>query len=161
MRLMVLIHLAEPSSSFYLIAHFSDRRERPFLLLVQREVILTALEEHTRQFVEVVLQTVVVTAQQTRTQRHFQHVTGELHFVAHFQATGGLEHLRVHICADDLDDLCHQSGLTDVNVTDFVLRNRPVHCDSHQVGNNSFNFTLCHILILLIIRFTHCRTIPL
>ena len=51
MRLMVLIYFAKPSSSFYLVANLSDRSKRPFLLLVQREVILTALEEHTRQFV--------------------------------------------------------------------------------------------------------------
>ena len=60
-RLMVFIHFAEPSSSLYFIANFGDRSKGPFLLLVEREVVLTALEEHTRQFIEVVLQTVVVT----------------------------------------------------------------------------------------------------
>ena len=144
-RLMVLIHLTKPSSGLYLIAHFGNRGERPFLLLVEREVILTTLEEHTCQFIKVVLQTVVVTAEQTGTECHLKHVTCELHFVAHFQTTSGLEYLRIYIDADDFDDFRHQFGLANIDVANFVLRNRTIDCDGHQVGNNSFNFSSCHI----------------
>ena len=145
-RLVVLIHFAKPCSGFYLIAHFGDRRKRPFLLLVEREVILTTFEEHSGEFVQVVLQTVVVTAEQTRAERYLQHVSRELHFVAHFEATRGLEHLRINVGADDLDDLRHQFGLADVDVANFVLRNRTIDSDGYQVGNNSFNFSSSHIV---------------
>ena len=147
MRLVVFVHFAEPRSSFNFIAHLSDRSKRPFLLLIEREVVLTTLEEHAGEFVKVVLQTVVITAEQTRAERHLEHVSRKLHFVAHFEATCGLEHLRIYVGADDLDDLCHQSGLTNVDVANFVLRNRAIYCDGHQVGNNSFNFSSSHILV--------------
>ena len=144
-RLVVFIHFTQPSGSLNLIAHFGDRGKRPFLLLVKREVVLTTFEEHACEFVQVVLQTVVVTAEQTRAERHFKHVTGELHFITHFEATCGFEHLRIYVGANDLDDLCHQFGLAHVDVANFVLRNRTIYCDGHQVGNNSFNFSSCHI----------------
>ena len=40
-RLMVFVHFSEPRSSFYLVAHFGDRSKRPFLFLVEREIVLT------------------------------------------------------------------------------------------------------------------------
>ena len=86
-RLVVLVHLTQPSRSLNLIANLGERLECPLLVLVQRETVLTALEEHTGQFVQVVLQTVVVTAQQTRSESHLQHVTGELYRVTNFQTT--------------------------------------------------------------------------
>ena len=144
-RLVVFIHFTEPRSSFYFIAHFGDRGEGPFLLLIEREVVLTTFKEHACQFIEVVLQTVIVTAEQTRAERHLEHVSRELHFVTHFEATCGFEHLRIYVGANDFDDLRHQFGLAHVDVANFVLRNRAVYCDGHQVGNNSFYFSSCHI----------------
>ena len=144
-RLVVFIHFTQPSGGFYLIAHFGDRCKRPFLLLVKREVVLTTFEEHAGEFVQVILQTVVVTAEQTRAERHLQHVSRELHVVAHFEATCGFEDLSINVGANDLDDLCHQFSLAHVDVANFVLRNRTIDCDGHQVGNNSFYFSSSHI----------------
>ena len=148
-RLVVLIHFSEPSGSLYLVAHFGDGFEGPFLVLIEREIVLTTFEEHTGEFVQVVLQTVVVTAEQTRAERHLKHVSRELHFVAHFEATSGFEHLRIYVGANDFDDFRHQFGLAHVDVANFVLRNRSIDSDGYQVGNNSFNFSLCHICVLL------------
>ena len=146
-RLVVLIYLSKPRSSFYSVSHFGNRLERPFLLRVEREVILTSLEEHACQFVQIVLQTVIVTAEQTGTERYLEHVACELHFVAHFEATRGLEDLCIYVSANDLDDLRHQLYIAYVDVANFVLRNRTIHSDGHQVGNNSFNFSSSHKVI--------------
>ncbi len=119
--LMVLIDLTQPRSGFNLVADLSQRLERPELVLIKREAVLASLEEHAGQLVEVVLQAVVVTAEQTGTKRHLQHVTGELNEVTDLQTTRRFKHLNKHVVAGNLNYLCHQFHIADVNVADLVL----------------------------------------
>ena len=66
MRLEVFVHFAQPVTGRHLVTRFGKRLEIPQFVVIQREGIFSASQENTLHFIEVVLQTVVVARQHTR-----------------------------------------------------------------------------------------------
>ena len=98
-------------------------------------------------FIEVVLQTVIVTREQTGTKCCFKHVARKLYCIADFQSTGGLEHLNIDVLAGHFNHLCHQFCVSYCDIADFVLCYRSIDYYSHEVRDDTFNFSCCHILL--------------
>ena len=168
-RLEVLIHLTQPGAACHLVADSCQRLERPLLLLVEREGVLTPFQENTLHLVEVVLQSVEVTFQQSRAEHHLQHMSLKLNLRVDTQAAGALEHLHIDILSHHLDHLRHEAGTVEINVGDLVLGYRSIHFDDDQVGYDSFYSSFCsHIWLLLFVvvtyhpasqpRFSGCRS---
>ena len=80
-RLEVFIHFAQPVTCGHLITHFRQRFEVPQFIVIQCKCIFTTFQEHAVHFIQVILQTVVVTRQHTRPQCYFKHVPFKLGFV--------------------------------------------------------------------------------
>ena len=99
-------------------------------------------DEETIHLFEVVLQSVVVARQQTRSQRRFEHVAFEFDPVADFQTARAVVNLHIGVVADDFDDLGHHFGIARPHVTDLVLGHRPVRLDDDDVGDDTV-YTSC------------------
>ncbi len=96
-RLKIFVHLAKPRSCFYFVAGFCNRFKTPEFFGVEGEIVFATLQKNACQFVEVVLQSVVVTREQAGSECYFEHVTHEFHFVAYFQTTCAFKNLNKHI----------------------------------------------------------------
>ena len=127
MRLEILVHLSQPITGAHGIARFSQRLEIPLLIIVQRKRIIATFQEYTFHLVQVILQTVIVAGQHTRTQRNFQHMPLEFSLVADTHTTCALKYLYKGILSYHLDYFRHQLHASDRNVTDLILRNRTIH----------------------------------
>ena len=138
----LLLHLAQPRSGRDLVARLGQRRELPRLIEIDRVGDRTAFDEETIHLFEVVLQSVVVARQQTRSQRRFEHVAFEFDPVADFQTARAVVNLHVGVVADDFDDLGHHFGIARPHVTDLVLGHRPVRLDDDDVGDDTV-YTSC------------------
>ena len=101
--------------------------------MIERLCVFAPLEEDSRHRGEVVLESVVAARKQARAQCDLKHLVLENYLVPVFQATGALENLHSRIGAVHLDDLRHKMRSIKVDVADFVLRHRSVHCDSDKV----------------------------
>ena len=127
MRLEILVHLSQPITGAHGIARFSQRLEIPLLIIVQRKRIIATFQEYTFHLVQVILQTVIVAGQHTRTQRNFQHMPLEFSLVADTHTPCALKYLYKGILTYHLDYFRHQLHASDRNVTDLILRNRTIH----------------------------------
>ncbi len=141
-------HLAYPAGRLYGIARFGYGSELPCAFEIERVVIDTSFEEERVEVSQVVLQTVVYARQYTRTQRHLEHVTLELHGRPHTQAARALEDLHRRLVAVNLYDLGHKTRPSDGDVTNLILRYGAVHLDSHKIGCDTRYLTGCfHISV--------------
>ena len=136
---------AEPVGRLHLVAGSRDGLETPFLFTVQGIGVFASFEEDVAHGGEVVLETVVNTAQHARAEGYLQHPSEEFHFRASGQSAGAFEHLHGGPVAGDLDHLGQKPGAVEVDAAEFVLRHGTVHLDRYQVGDYSCYFACsCH-----------------
>ena len=146
-RLVIFFYLTQPRRWTYFITYLYQWFEMPLAFLIQRISVLTALQEHAVHLVEVILQTIVVFRQHTRTQSHFEHVSCKFGFGTYLQSTCTFEHLNIYVAAYHLDYFRHQTVAAGQNVTDFILGYRTIHGKCNHVGNYATNSSFCcHIL---------------
>lgn len=86
---------------------FASGGELPLGREIDRFGDRTARDEQAFHLFEVVLQTVVVARQKTRSERYFEHMSLELDPVADLQSPGAVKNLDIGTVAYDLDDLGH------------------------------------------------------
>ena len=132
-----LLHLTEPRTCAHCVTRFGQRFELPEFVVVDRVGSCTALDEQTVHLLEVVLQTVVATREDTRRKCCLEHVSLELHGVANLQTACAIEHLNVGSIANNFDDLGHQLNIAQIYVADFVLRNGAVGLHHHKVRDDT------------------------
>ena len=148
-RLVIFLHLTQPSGSDDLVSGLCQWCEVPFLFFIQRISILTSFQENTLHLVEVVLQTVIILRKHTRSQCHFRHVSGKLSLCTHLQSTCAFKNLYIYILAYHLDYLSHQPVTSGKNVAYFILSYRSIHGQRYHVGNNSqYSSFCCHSYLL-------------
>ena len=146
---MILLHLTKPRACLHLIAKFDQRLKVPKTLSVERISILSAPQEDALHFVEVILQTIIILTQHSRTELNLQLMAGKLRHSTDLKATRRLKNLDIDIAAHDLDDLSHQAVTTRCYIADLALQHRPVHTQCDHVGDNSANSSLCHCYLSL------------
>ena len=145
-RLMVFFHLTQPVALLYLVADLCQGFEIPDAVVVKWFGVLSSLQEHAFHLVKVVLQTVVVLTQHTGTKLNLEHVTGKLGLCTHLQSASTLKHLHVHVLADDLNHLGHQTVTASCNVAYLSLYHWSVHLKGDHVGDYATNFSFCHFI---------------
>ena len=144
---MVLLDLAKPVAGLHLIAHLCKGFKFPKAFAVKGFCVFTALQEDAFHLVEVVLKSVVVVAEHTRTELNLEHVACELSFGTDLQATCAFEDLHIYILTEDLDDLCHQSVSACRDVAYLALKHGTVHSEGDHVGDNATNNSFCHVYL--------------
>ena len=161
-RLEVFIHFAQPVTCGHLITHFRQRFEVPQFIVIQCKCIFTTFQEHAVHFIQVILQTVVVARQHTRPQCYFKHVPFKLGFVTYTHPTCTFKYLNKGILPYYFNNLRHQLHASYGNVTDFILRNRPIHLYGYQVGYDSFynSFRSHNYLLLFLLNSSNAFSLP-
>ena len=153
MRKPSFLHSAKPVGCDNLVPRFGDRGELPEFLPVQRLCVLSSLQEDVFHCSEVVLQTVIDAGQKARAQSYLQHFAFEFDFVPVLETAGALEHLYRRPVAVDFDDLGQELGAAQVDVAEFILRNRAVCLYRYKVGNDADNLSCTfHIVVFCIIQ---------
>jgi hypothetical protein len=127
----------------HFVAGFCQRFEIPEFFSVEREVVLTTLQKNACQFVEVVLQSVVVAREQAGSECYFEHVTHKFHFVAYFQTAGTFENLYECVVSNYFQHFSHQLLIAKCNISNFVLSYRAIYFHGYQIRYNPFYFSFC------------------
>ena len=71
--------------------------------------------------------------------------------VSDAHATGRLKDLSISVLAIDTDDFAHQWHTTDGDVAYFVLGDRTVSLDGHEVRDDTFYTTFCcHVSLIIL-----------
>ena len=144
---MVLLDFAQPIALLDHISRLCQGLEYPESVVVERIGVLTSFEEDALHLVEVILQSVIILAEHAWAELYLEHVSGKFGFGTHFQSTGTLEHLHVHVLSQHLDDLGHQANAAGVNVAYLTLQHWSVHTERNHIGDNATNCSFCHNLI--------------
>ena len=117
--------------------------------MVERVGIFPSLQEDSLHRGQIVLETIVNAGEKTRPQGDFEHPAQEFHLVSVLQSACAFEHLDGSPVSVHLDDLCEKRSPAKGDVAEFVLRDRPVDLDRHEVRDNTGNCTFgFHIMLL-------------
>ncbi len=106
--LKIFVYFAQPCSGFHFITHFGNRLKAPEFLCIKRIVIFSTLQKYTCEFVEVVLQAIVIARKQSRAKCNFEQMPHKFHIVAYFQSARTFKNLHKNIFSDYFQYFGHQ-----------------------------------------------------
>ena len=105
---MIFLHKTYPRSGLDSVAYLSSRLVVPLLVPIKRIGILSTLEEEPRHLIQIILETIKVFREQSRTESHLKHMLLKPDLITDLESAGTLIDLHIHQDPLDLDDLCHQ-----------------------------------------------------
>ena len=74
MGLVILLHKTNPGSGLDSVAYLSSRLVVPLLIPIKRIGILSTLEEESGHLIQIILETIKVLREQSRTEGHLEHM---------------------------------------------------------------------------------------